>query len=263
MERLFAPADTSGHKTLLGVIWVALQGAAVYAGALALAVLFGLVAAVAGLHGAREWRRARRRPSRLVAGVSSLAVPLAAVSSPGAAGVAVLVATAASVVAAAGPTGARRARQSVLGTAGTTIRCWLGPAMAATAVVLVAAFAWQTVGALLVLLAGYDAGSYLWSSEDDGPLVGRVFGIITVAVIGFALGVVQLVVSLEPFQSMAAVLIFAGLIATLAPLGQVVASALLPAAAAEAPALRRLDTLVLAGPAWVFALWGYVDVTVR
>ena len=109
-----------------------------------------------------------------------------------------------------------------------------------------------------MLVAGYDVAAYTWGSGSSSPLVGRVAGILTVGVLTFTLSVVQLVVSLPPFQLSAAVWVFGGLAATLCPLGQLLASAVLPAAAAPAPALRRLDTLLLAGPAWAFALWGYV-----
>jgi hypothetical protein len=43
---------------------------------------------------------------------------------------------------------------------------------------------------------------------------------------------------------------FGLLAAVLCPAGQVVASVVLPAAAAPAPAMRRLDSLLLLGPAW-------------
>ena len=46
--------------------------------------------------------------------------------------------------------------------------------------------------------------------------------------------------------------VFGGFAALLCPLGQVVASALLPRADAPAPALRRLDSLLLLGPTWPF-----------
>ena len=54
-----------------------------------------------------------------------------------------------------------------------------------------------------------------------------------------------------PFDG-GAVFVFGGFAALLCPLGQVVASALLPRAGTPAPALRRLDSLLLLGPAWPF-----------
>jgi hypothetical protein len=43
---------------------------------------------------------------------------------------------------------------------------------------------------------------------------------------------------------------FGVLAAVLCPLGQLLASLVLPAAAAPAPAMRRLDSLLLLGPIW-------------
>jgi hypothetical protein len=48
--------------------------------------------------------------------------------------------------------------------------------------------------------------------------------------------------------------VFGGAVAVLAPLGQLFASALLPAAGAPASGLRRLDSLLLAAPLWCVAV---------
>jgi hypothetical protein len=47
--------------------------------------------------------------------------------------------------------------------------------------------------------------------------------------------------------------ILGGLAAVLAPVGPVVASSLTGDRSARVPALRRLDTLIVLGPAWVAA----------
>ena len=57
------------------------------------------------------------------------------------------------------------------------------------------------------------------------------------------------VLRVPPFDG-GAVFVFGGFAALFCPLGQVAASALLPRADARAPALRRLDSLLLLGPAW-------------
>ena len=254
VNRLFEPVDTAGPKALLAIAWVALQVLALLGGRWSLAVLFGLVGSVAGLHAARAWRRSRVKADRAVAGLLPLLVPLGAAVDTGSAGGLVV----AGVVASVGAALLVRRRHDLLTVAGTTVRCWLGPAVAATSVVLVYDVAPEAAASLLLLLAGYDVAAYLWGAgSGTGPLVGRVVGILTVGVLTFALSTVELVLSLPPFQQGEAVWVFGGLAACLAPLGQLAASAVLPAAAAPAPALRRLDSLLLAGPAWAFALWGY------
>ena len=256
VDRLFAPVDTTGHKVLLGLLWVAVQVGAWFAGSAALAVVFGVVAAVAGLHAAKAWRPAGRRPSRVVAGIAPLAVTLGAVHSAGVAGLVVLAAVAASVVVSvSGST----SRQAVIGSAGTTVRCWFPMGLAAASVVFVNEIEPSAAAMLLLLVAGYDVGAFIWGAGSRADsLVGRMAGMITVVVLTFSASAVQLVISLEPFQTTAAVWVFGGMVVVLAPLGQLVASALLPAAASDAPALRRLDALLLAAPAWTFALWGYI-----
>lgn len=254
IDRLFEPVETGATKVVLAVVWVFAQLLALAAGVVALAVLFGGVAAAAALHAARAWRRAGLGSSRAVAGAGTLAVVLAAAGGATLAGAAlILVVVAACTVAIAEP-----GRGGMLVTAGTTVRCTLAPALAATSVVLLGRISWSAAGALLLLVAAYDLAAYVWGADGSGPLVGRIAGFVTVLVLTFSLSVVQLVFSLEPFATPAAVWVFGGLAATLCPLGQLVASAMLPAAAADAPALRRIDALLLAGPAWLWALWGYL-----
>ena len=48
------------------------------------------------------------------------------------------------------------------------------------------------------------------------------------------------------------------LVVVLCPLSQLAASLLLPRADARAPALRRLDSYLLTGPAWLWLLWSFV-----
>jgi hypothetical protein len=181
-----------------------------------------------------------------------LAAPLGAAIGNGAAGAVVLAGALASLVAAVVTP---RRRWSVLVTAGTTVRCWLGPAVAAASVVAVYRVAPTAAFGLLVLGAGYDMGAYVWGAGVRRPLASRIAGVVTVVVLTFALSVVHMVLEIEPFQTSAAVWVFGGLAAAACPLGQLVASAILPAAADEAPALRRLDALLLTAPAWALALW--------
>jgi hypothetical protein len=63
---------------------------------------------------------------------------------------------------------------------------------------------------------------------------------------------------LQPFDGNVETWIFGGLVAVLAPLGYLVASAALPTAATWVPALRRLDAYIVAAPLWASAMWGYL-----
>ena len=63
---------------------------------------------------------------------------------------------------------------------------------------------------------------------------------------------------LQPFDGRIDAWVFGGLVAVLAPLGPVVASAALPTAATWVPALRRLDSYIVAAPLWASAMWSYL-----
>jgi len=69
--------------------------------------------------------------------------------------------------------------------------------------------------------------------------------------------VVVLFFSIPPFNSATQAWVVGGLVAVLCPLSQMAASLLLPRAGARAPALRRLDSYLLTGPAWLWLLWNF------
>jgi hypothetical protein len=103
---------------------------------------------------------------------------------------------------------------------------------------------------LLALVSVYDAGAYLVgtgaASAWEGPAAG-VAALIPVTIFAS-------VVLIPPFSG-AEPLLLGVLAAVLAPAGPVAASALLGDRSAHAPALRRLDSLLLLGPLWAwFAL---------
>src|SRR3546814_3639658 len=90
-----------------------------------------------------------------------------------------------------------------------------------------------------------------WSSDvcsSDLPYEGPAAGASAIVVITF-------VVSTLPISTLGfgEAWLFGGIVAVGAPLGQILASALLPVANAPATALRRLDSLLIVGPLWV---WG-------
>ena len=99
--------------------------------------------------------------------------------------------------------------------------------------------------ALLLLASAYETGDYLVGSGARNPYEGPVAGIAAITVVTFIVSTL----SISAFDVGQAWL-FGGAVAVLAPLGQLLASALLPAAGAPAPALRRLDSLLLAAPVW-------------
>jgi molybdopterin synthase sulfur carrier subunit len=100
---------------------------------------------------------------------------------------------------------------------------------------------------LLACVATYDAGAYLVgtgaSSSWEGPVAGIV-ALIPVTLIGA-------IILSPPFPS-GAPLALGVLAAVLAPVGPLAGTALIGNRDADAPGLRRLDSLILLGPAWAW-----------
>lgn len=67
------------------------------------------------------------------------------------------------------------------------------------------------------------------------------------------------VITFVPFRDNA-LLSFGAIAAGLCPLGQLMGSAILPRSDAKAPAVRRLDSLLVLGPVWVVAMWSYTEI---
>ena len=98
---------------------------------------------------------------------------------------------------------------------------------------------------LVLLVAAYEVGDYVVGSGASSSVEGPVAGIVAIAATCLLVAVLRV----PPFDG-APVFVFGGFAALGCPLGQVLGSALLPSADAHAPALRRLDSLLLLGPAW-------------
>jgi CDP-diglyceride synthetase len=238
--------DIERPHVRLGVIWFALVLLALLGGALALAVLYGGVAAVGALQTAKAWRRRRQRPSMPVAGVGAMLLPFAAIVSSQLTGATVLCLVIAALVAAL----LDERRRGVVTDSALTVQSALFIGLAAACVVLVYQYAPGAALALVILVSGYESGDYVVGSGAPNSFEGPLAGFAAVAVLSFSLFVVEP----DPFDG-AGVLVYGAVIGVLAPLGQLFASALLPEANVLASGLRRLDSLLLAGPAW-FVLLG-------
>lgn len=241
-RRLAVVYDIEPPHVRLGLAWFLLVVLAMgFGGTLGVAVVYGAASALGAYQCARCWRRRKpNRPDPRVAAIIGAALPLAAAVSTAALGIAVLGGVALALLrASADPS------NPFLATAGRTLQCslWVGGAAAG----MVAAYrfeSWAGIGLLLVVSA-YETGDYIVGSESRNVAVGPTAGILAVLVVQFAVAAA----GFEPF-TVGNGLGFALLAAVLAPAGQVVASLVLPAAGAPAPAVRRLDSLILLAPVW-------------
>jgi hypothetical protein len=237
--------DVSRPHVRLGIIWLVLVLGALWLGELGLAGLYGLVAAVGALQTAKAWRRRRQRPNMLVAGLGALAMAVAAVGGSRLVGGVVLAIVAAAVAAAVADSRSR----STVDDAAFTVRSSVFIGLAAASVVLVYEYQAGAALSLIVLASAYEAGDYVIGSGSPNPFEGPLAGFAAVAVLTFSLFVFEP----QPFDD-AGILVYGAVIGVLAPLGQLAASWLLPDARAIASGLRRLDTLLLAGPVWLVLL---------
>jgi hypothetical protein len=225
----------------MGLAWAGLLVAAAEAGKGAVAVVVIPVAAVAAVSGLRAVvpRGAAAFPTVAIGAGTAVVLPLAALGGPAVAivlgavlGVGLLVWLVVTT---------RRGFPYAAFVAG------FAPAVAAASLV---AGRGQGLSEALTLIAAvclYDMASFLTGTGPRGGVAGVIVGMITVGV----LAVFVAAVVVPPFSGHSPWILL-GLVAVLAPIGVVVASRVRPDL--RLPALRRLDSLILAGPAWVIGV---------
>jgi hypothetical protein len=238
--------DIDGPRVRLGILWFLVASAALAVGPLTTSLVYGGAAAVAGAQVARVWRRRKARPNEVVAAAMAGGMTVGACLGAGGAGLGVLGGVIAALLVAVSD---RRSPHRVLTDAGWTIQCGLFPGLAAMSMVLLARLDQGSAIALLLLVSAYETGDYLVGSGSRNPYEGPAAGLTAIVVITFI--VATLPISALSFGE---AWLFGGIVAVLAPLGQLFASALLPTAGSPASALRRLDSLLLAAPAWWLGL---------
>lgn len=238
--------DTAGPRVRLGIAWFVLAAVAVGIGPLPTAVVYGGAAAIAAAQTARCWRKRRNRPSQVVAAALAGLMGVGATLGAGGAGLGVLVGVIAAYVAA---TGDVKSPHPAIVDAGWTVQCAFPPGLVALSMVLLARLDQGSAMALLLLVSAYETGDYLVGSGARNPYEGPAAGAAAIVVVTF-------IISTLPISALGfgEAWFFGGLVVLLAPLGQLLASALLPAAKSPASSLRRLDSLLLAAPAWCFGI---------
>jgi hypothetical protein len=123
----------------------------------------------------------------------------------------------------------------------------LVPGVAAATVVLVRSESVVAAVVLLLVASAYEVGDYIVGSGATNSIEGPLAGMTTATLVSLPMALILV----EPYDAAGvALLVFAALAC---PLGQVIASAVLPGAGAHAPALRRIDTLLVLGPLWAAA----------
>jgi len=252
---LFAPPNIEGPRARFGIVWVLAAVPAVYFGAPWVAALYGLHAGIAALQTGQAWRREGYKASRLVAAPAAVAMPVLAVFSYQAPGVVVMALPVVAMIAAL-VIPRRRRKLSAAAVAGATLRGAVPAGVAAMGMVYVARLGPQTGLVFLGLITAYDLGYFVFGAENRSGVPGIVMGAVTsLACTGALVAASIFLFKIPPFDGATEEWVFGALIAVLAPLGQLVASLALPTASSWVPALRRLDSYILAAPVWAWVLW--------
>jgi len=243
---------------VLGILWAGLILTAVASSTAATVVLLipiGIVASVSAVRAVSLRFDSRVAGSRTrwlvvtgsrygIAIMAPLALPLAALGGPGpaVAATALMIVGGGVIMFAARPSAGALFYLRLL--AGI-----LGPSVASMAVVLARSQGTNEAVALVAAVCAYDMAAFIFGTGRGalGGAGGVVAGMLTVAVVAvFTAAAID-----PPFSGSRPWIVF-GVVASLAPAG--VALLNLVVSGARLPALRRLDSLALSGPAWVIAV---------
>lgn len=234
---LFAVPPLRGPHIRLGIAWAGATVVAAFAGRPVLAVWFAAVAAVAAAELVRVWQARGKGPVAVGAVVCAAGLPLAALS-----GVpAMLAVVASSGMVSLGLPGEGSAPQRTL----RTLILGVPVGVAAAAPVLVGRLGLVEPLALLALAWSHDIGAFVVGTGAASAWEGVAASVVSVIPVTLLAAVV-----LVPKFPESAPFVLGGLAAVLAPLGPPVASLLLGDRRMAAPAVRRLDSLLVLGPVW-------------
>lgn len=242
-SRYLVHYDIDGPRVRLGIAWFVGAMIAFAFGIVATALYFGVAFGAAGAHSLRTWRaRGARWADPRVALVGVAVVVAAAAVHPRLMGVAVL-GLAAATVGLAARSGAAGAQ--ALARASLVLQCALPTAVAGGCLLLLADVEVWAAIALVLLTSAYETGDYLIGSGSTSSVEGPLAGGVAVAVMALAVAAL----GFPPF-SVGEAALFGLAVAPGAFAGQMLASVILPHARAFAPALRRVDSLLLVAPLW-------------
>lgn len=248
--------DVHGPRMRIGVLWcigVALSLAYEPTRPYGLAMLYGIVAGIAAQQVVDAWHRSGGSIERWVATFGGATLPVLATAGTRLLGAGLLALVLAASIAAFVQRDPERT-VPVFASAGLTVLAAGVCGGAAAALVLLANYEIGAVIILLIFLMVYDASDYLIGSGASNGVEGPLAGALSI----FAMTMLLAFTEVPPFRGVD-VWNFAMLAAVACPAGQLLASAMLPRANAKAPALRRLDSMLIAAPAWAGLIGLYLE----
>jgi len=243
--RLAVVYDIDGPRVRLGVGWFLLALVGVFLSPITAALVYGVAAGWAARQVVRAWGSIAWQAD-VAAGLGAVPV-LAALGGTRVLIAALCVAVLVAIGAACAPDGERLAGRGGRAAALGILLLAIVPSVGAASMVLVRGDSRAAAVVLLLLVSAYEMGDFVVGSGASNAVEGPLAGVTTALLVGVPLALMLV----NPFDDAGAPLL--GFAAAACPLGQIAASGLLPDAGASAPALRRIDTLLVLGPLWAAA----------
>ena len=244
--------DIDGPRVRLGVAWFAVVMLAAYLGHVGLGLVYGVCAAAAAAHAARTWRVRGANADNLVAFAAAGGLVAASIVHPRVFGAAIIVVVAVFAVVSFGSRGGDA--PAAIADTGILVQACVPVAFAAGCLVLLADLHLGAAVTLILAMSAYESGDYLIGSGAPNPIEGPVAGMLA----AFVVALVVYFPGVPPFEDGWQALGFGAVAAVGAVGGQYLGSVILPHSRAYAPALRRLDSMLLVAPLW----YGGVDLFV-
>jgi hypothetical protein len=246
-NRLAPVYDIDGPRVRLGVLWFLVAFPAVVASPATTGLLYGAAAGMAARQIVQAWRSTPQWQADVAAGLAGVTV-LSAVGGSSTLVLVLVVAVIAALIAGFnGSTAGLRGSSAHMAAAGVMVAAIVPVSIAGAAMVLVRAESATAAGIVILFASAYEVGDFLVGSGGSTPIEGPLAGGAALIVTGFPMALLLV----EPFDVLGVAML--GVAALCCPVGQWIASAVLPKPDALAPALRRIDTLLLLAPVWVVA----------
>jgi molybdopterin converting factor small subunit len=242
------PKSTRPHGRL-GLLWVAVTVGAIVWTPVAAGIWFAACGGLAAFQTAKVWQARNEKPLLLLAGATAAALPLSAIAGLRAMTAAVVLAVVATLLARVVMLTKAPARDVAL-----TLVIGVVIGLAVASVVLLRNIGLHAPLLLLAFAAAYDAGAYLVGTGASSSWEGPFAGIATL----IPVTMLSAVILVPPFPE-GSPLLLGLLAAVLAPCGPLAGSALLGERDANAPALRRLDSLLVMAPVWAWTAAAFLN----
>ena len=244
-RRIAVVYDVDGPRVRLGLAWFAGAMVATVVSPFALAGVLAVAAAFAARQLVRAWGSVSWQVD-VATGIGAVPV-LAALVGTRAIVATVVLALVVAVGASFAPDGPRLPGRGGRLAAAGILAMAVVPAVGAACAVLVRDESVIAALVLVLVASAYEVGDYIVGSGASNPVEGPLAGVTTATLVSLPLALVLV----EPYNVAGVGLL--AFTAAACPLGQLLGSAVLPGAGAHAPALRRIDTLLVLAPLWAAA----------